>query len=109
MVIDGPMRENGIRVFQFDDFLKCAVLFIVDNCVSVDLIRIGRPSLQYLTSLLRLGNSYRSRNLLLGSIIQIEEHHFVAQGGESRDGAAATVFGITRMSAGDHDFVLPCR
>src|ERR1700686_5201281 len=109
MVIDEPMRENGIRVLHFDDFLKSAVMVIVDNCVSVDLIRIGRPSLQDLTSLLRLGNSYRSGNLLPGSIIHIEQHHFVAQGGESRDGAAAApaVLGATGLSAGDQYFVLP--
>ena len=109
MVIDEPMRENGIRVLHFDDFLKCAVMFIVDNCVSVDLIRIGRVAFKisqaFFASAIRTGAEISCQ---APSFI-IEEHHFVAQGGESRDGAAAAVFGITGMSAGDDDFVLPCR
>src|SRR5579859_4937984 len=106
MIVDEPVGEDGVGVFFLDDLLKRFVVRVVDDGMAVELVGVGGPSFQNLASLFGFGDAHGSASLHPGSIVHVEQDDFMAQRGEARDGAAAAVFGIAGMSAGNDNFRL---
>src|SRR6185437_5612341 len=105
VVVDGPVIEDGIGVFIFDHFQECRVVRVIDDGVAVRLACPNRPGLEDVAGLSSLGNA-DGRGGLPRSIVQVEQRYVVALGGEQGDGAAASVFGVAGMAAGDNEFEL---
>lgn len=41
MVIDGPLREDGVRLFGVEDVLKGVVLIVIEHSVAIDLAGVS--------------------------------------------------------------------
>jgi len=105
VVIDGPMGEDGISVFSFEDFLEGLIVIVVDYSVSVGLVGVGGAGFEDLARLLGFGDADGGGGLP-SAVIEVEEGDVVPLRGEAGDGASATVFGVAGVAARDNDPVL---
>ena len=109
VVVNGPLSKDRVRLLGLDQLRVLFVVRIVDNGVAVDLSGVGRPRLEYFASSFRLSDSYGRAGRRPRSVVQVKQHYLVAKLGQASDGAAASVFGIAGMSAGDDNFQFPAR
>lgn len=110
MLIDRPLREDQVGLLGFEQPAKTFVMVVIDDSTSVDLLSEYGSRSKDFTSFCRLCRSNRSALLHATpaaetfTSIQIKQNDFVPQSDKSRDGAGASAFRISRMSARNNDF-----
>ena len=110
VVVDRPVGEDHVGPLGLEDLAERLVMLAVDHGIAVNLPREERPGLEDLARLAGLGDADAVLRLPgRHAVVQVEQNDFVPQVGIAGDGAAAAVFGIAGMAAGDDHLPLAAR
>jgi len=104
MVVDGPVGEDGVGTFNFEDLLEGLVVIVVDDGVSVLLVGVGGTGFEDLAGAFGFGDANVGGSFP-GAVVEVEEGDVVTGGGEAGDGASGGVFGVAGVATCDYNFV----
>ena len=108
VLIDGPLREQNVRVFRIEQFAEGGILFSIDDGLAVVLAGKERSGFEDLARLVCFGSANLATTVAVTltvaislAMVEIEQSGIVAEGGVACNRAGAAAFRITRMTAGD--------
>ena len=108
VLVDRPLGDDHVGPLGLQDFAEFVEVRRVEDCLAVDLPRIGGARLQNLARLAGLlhadvgGSSPLRRRPL--AVVQVKEDDLVTELVIARNGSAATVLRIAGVPTGDNDF-----
>ena len=110
VTVDGPVSEEYVGLFGFDQGSEFFVMSTVDDSVPIALRGEDRAGFQNFTGSFRFGHADVGGGLgscfgtAFLAAIQIQDYYFVALVGVARDGSSAAVFGISWVASRYHHF-----
>ena len=104
MVVDGPVGDDGVGSFGFDNFLEGLVVVVVDDGVSVLLVGVEWAGFEDLAGAFGFGDANVGGSFP-GAVVEVEEGDVVSGGGEAGDGASGGVFGVAGVATCDYNFI----
>jgi len=104
VVVNGPVGEDRVGIFGFENFLEGLVVVVVDNGVSVFLIGVERAGFEDLAGAFGFGDADVGGGFP-GAVVEVEESDVVSCRGEAGDGASGGVFGVAGVASGEYDFI----
>ena len=106
MVVDGPLIEDSVGFFGFEELLKLFVVLAIDDGMAVSLACVEGASPEDFTGLFGFGNACEGWGWGPSAVVEVEEDDLMAELSEACDGAATSIFGVAGMAAGDDDLEL---